>query len=41
MGQKDKLIAKLKSNPRNFTFEEALVISVIIEIIKVKPVVPG
>ena len=23
MGQKDKLIAKLKSNPRNFTFEEA------------------
>ncbi|MBR6210109.1 MAG: type II toxin-antitoxin system HicA family toxin [Clostridiales bacterium] len=23
MGQKDKLIAKLKSNPKNFTFEEA------------------
>ena len=23
MGQKDKLIAKLKSNPRNFTFDEA------------------
>lgn len=23
MGQKDKLIAKLKSNPRDFTFEEA------------------
>ena len=23
MGQKDKLIAKLKSNPKNFTFDEA------------------
>ena len=23
MGQKEKLIAKLKSNPRDFTFEEA------------------
>ncbi len=24
MGQKDKLIAKLKSNPRDFTFDEAV-----------------
>jgi len=23
VGQKDKLIAKLKSNPKNFTFDEA------------------
>lgn len=23
MGQKDKLIARLKSNPKNFTFDEA------------------